>query len=482
MHHRATDTLVTEFLTGPGAEDEQLEFKAKEKVETTAQRRELVKILAAMANTRGGTVIVGVGRDRRDGIIQSFDNQSEYKRDLYQTARDNTEPALTDYLTIDFDDVRPGASVLRIDVDQVETIPIKVDVDGHEGLVAYHRVGDTTKPMTVDDGVRFAERRHERRSTDPLVRTEHVHIANPETPPERLPDQPANRVITTTGGDSQIVLGPGVHYDGYDQAVVFDVEATVGFDPTEGVPAVQAVLDAAEDHLNADLGREFGYSISQGARTLMGKHVDHFYRDLHHLEAVVTDMLGGHPRGVSDDITHIDSLRPTIVAYTRAELGTFWLKLEWREQLQQFIRPKCGMLLGELPFDDRPLQTFFDAVDADPFNYRQHTGLQELTLKGHIPVENPIPLSLEPTTDFVAHVLAANPFYGKADQLQQQLDDPLPRHYLSDICSITHLPMFNRGPAPGGDETVVLRYLDVTYQRSPWATLFLDAVCAPESD
>lgn len=481
MNRHSTESLVERYLNQPGIESERLEFKAKEKVETTKQRRELVKILTAMANTRGGTVIVGVGRDERDSIVQSFDNQSEYKRDLYHVAQDNTEPALSDLLTIDFDQIPLEATVLRIDIDQAETFPIKFNVGGNDGYVAYHRVGDTTKRMNADDGVRFAEDRFHDPRNKSLFRTEHVSINSPNNTNPPSSDRPGQRVITNTSRDYQIVFGPGVNYGGYEKSVVFDIETTVGINLKDDVSAVKSILDAAEKHLNLDLVREFGYSVKQGSRTLLGKHVDHFYQDLRQLETVVANMLDGHPEDVSDDITHIDSFRPTVVAYSNSNVGTFWLKLEWREHLQQFIRPKCGILLGELPFNDEPLQSFFNEVNADPDVYQQHTGLQELTLKGQIQLQNPQPIKLEPTTDFVGHLLAPNPFYRQAEVLQQQVDEPLPSHFLEGVCSITHLPLFNQGPELDGDEDVMLKYIDVTCHRLTWPTLFLDAMCIPES-
>lgn len=479
MVQESTERLVQRYFRETGAESEQLEFKAKEKVETTAQRRDLVKILAAMANTHGGTVIIGVGPGRREDILQSFDNRSELKRDLVQTARDNTEPALTDLLTIQFEEVPPGATVLRIDVDRAETLPIKVDVGGNDGYIAYRRVGDTTKQMTVDDGVRFAETRLENPYGDQLTRTEFVQVDHSvDVPP--LQDHPDQRMITSTPDDYQIVFGPGVHREGYGKAVSFVLKTRVGGLRADGVDRIHSILEAAKEHLYVDLGGEFGYSIKQGTRTLLGKHVDHFYADLQNIKTVVVNMLDGHPKDVADDITHVDAVRPTIVAYSNAGVGTFWLKVEWREDHQLFYRCECGLLLGDIPFNDTPLRTFFAAVDANPSAYQQRTGLQELTLKGQIQLQDPVSISLEPKNDFIAHVAAANPFYEQAEMLQRQAENPIPSHFLEGLCSTTHVPMFNKGMELNGDEDVVLRHLDVTYHRSTWPTLFLDATCYPK--
>jgi predicted HTH transcriptional regulator len=147
-------------MTAPGsAESEQLDFKAKEKVESTEGKRDLAKKAAAIANTEGGSIIVGVGEGSREDIIQSFDSRSEIKRDLASVFRDNTKPPLDRLTEIGVDTLSMGARLLRIDIQPADTYPIEFYNRDSEEYVPYHRVEDTTREMATSDIVEFTKKR-----------------------------------------------------------------------------------------------------------------------------------------------------------------------------------------------------------------------------------------------------------------------------------------------------------------------------------
>ncbi|XVH33769.1 helix-turn-helix domain-containing protein (plasmid) [Haloferacaceae archaeon DSL9] len=79
---RDTNELIEEFAQNPGTESETLDFKSKEVLDTTSQKRDLVQLLAEMANNRGGSVIIGVRIEERDLRLQGFDVDSEYKQEI----------------------------------------------------------------------------------------------------------------------------------------------------------------------------------------------------------------------------------------------------------------------------------------------------------------------------------------------------------------------------------------------------------------
>lgn len=148
-----TSTLINQFASEPGVEGERLDFKSRGILAEAEGRRKLIKTLTALANSGGGTVIIGVRRGNdKELIFEDFDPDEEIKRDLSHVSKDRTKPVLTDFWNLNFER-HTGKIVLRIDVSGVrDTL---VEFRDEEGYTLYHRVGDTTQEMSHSDIKRF---------------------------------------------------------------------------------------------------------------------------------------------------------------------------------------------------------------------------------------------------------------------------------------------------------------------------------------
>ncbi|WP_199233648.1 helix-turn-helix domain-containing protein, partial [Halorubrum sp. SP9] len=87
-----TKQLIKQFSSKPGVESEQFDCKSKEIVESSSGRKKLVKVLSAMANQSGGTVIVGVRKQSNELLIQGFSVDSEVVQHINHTAVEYTVP------------------------------------------------------------------------------------------------------------------------------------------------------------------------------------------------------------------------------------------------------------------------------------------------------------------------------------------------------------------------------------------------------
>lgn len=294
-----TDILAKRFLKSPGVEGEQLEFKSKAKVESNAGRQEVVQTIVGMANRWGGTIIIGVNEDGATRI-EPFSRDSEAKRDLTNLIRDNTEPNLSTSVEIDFDHVENGKHVLRIDVERTDYELYKFNKQGNDGYVLYWRIGDTTREMTREDSIEFAESRRSSSNQIGYSQTETVGCLpryNSPTTDVQLLD---HRVIAVSDGGIQPVFGAQLL--SRNKPLVFELDTQFRI---EALEEVEGLLDRAIEYLSVN-PNSVVYSIHQSTRTWCGRGVDRLNADFEQIDSVVEQMLGGHPRNIDDEITHLD--------------------------------------------------------------------------------------------------------------------------------------------------------------------------------
>lgn len=223
-----TKRLVERFASEPGVESEEFDCKSKEIVDSSNGRKKLVKVLSAMANRNGGTVIIGVRKESDNSLlIQGFPVDSEVVQYITYSALEYTTPPISDLLDINFVEYS-GKRLLRIDVDKAREKPVQFKENGD--YVPWIRVGDCMDEMTSDQMLAFFQARE--REEYSLFSSEIEHRVNIKLDidlQENVPSlqSPSNWLITTSEGPSMFVFGEsGLSHD-FGKSVLYHVEERV---------------------------------------------------------------------------------------------------------------------------------------------------------------------------------------------------------------------------------------------------------------
>ena len=137
----------------------------------TIDNRELAKELVALANLRGGHLLLGVERDGTiAGLTRSAEGLEEW---VMQACRDKVRPELNPYFEI-IRDATPGRSIAAIGVDRGWTVH-HVWHDHHRTY--YVRVGTTNREASQEELARlFQQRRAIRLEMQPVFGTTVEHL------------------------------------------------------------------------------------------------------------------------------------------------------------------------------------------------------------------------------------------------------------------------------------------------------------------
>ena len=115
-------------------ESDTLEFK-----ESTGEWKEIIKIISAFANTKGGTVLIGINNS---GKIYGVDIGKDTLEDLANKIKENTDPKIYPHIATK---VMDGKSIIIIDVK--ESSDHLILAFGRP----FKRVGKSTMRMSKDE-------------------------------------------------------------------------------------------------------------------------------------------------------------------------------------------------------------------------------------------------------------------------------------------------------------------------------------------
>ncbi|UPV72729.1 ATP-binding protein [Halorussus limi] len=430
---RTLDELVEQFMANPGsAESEQLDFKAKEIVESTEGKRDLAKKASAIANTNGGTIVVGVGEGSREDIIQSFDARSEIKRDLASVFRDNTKPPLDRLTEINIETLSMGARLLRIDIQPSNTYPIEFYNRDSDEYVPYHRVEDTTREMATSDIVEFTKRHSQPGASGEVdleesitVRTSDIQLFN-DSDPRKSPD---HRAILNIDQHGLVVPAKAYIDNSFHKSLTFHVEKRA---EKRGLSGLKGLLREAEEELNADLGFDFGYAIKYGTKELIGRNSDNYIQDIQNLEKTL-ELLGWEDN--SDP-------RPIAIAGTRCDFGFIWFQAQYHTG--SLSRIKCGLMMSDIPINNSPLSSVFGNEW-----YEQHNSLRsvQLRLRGdEVSLSNPREVLLDESSGAGrTEIIADNPYFQNKEAILESIDNDALEPFINAICAVDRLPFDVRG-------------------------------------
>lgn len=465
---RDTEELLTEFAENPGAETEQLEFKSKEILETTGQKKKVIRTLSAMANQSGGTMIIGV-RHQDDGLLfQHFSPDSEWRQELTHVAQQYTSPQLQRLWDISFEECM-GHLVLRIDVEKARERLVSTHHNGE--YQPWIRDGDGMRLMTEAEIEEFYRRRADRREAIPSSLVERTEFLDFPPHPVRSADQRElldRRGIVKIDPDYTAVFGFGIYHDYLRKS--HTVRLRTSFPRRKGYATIPDVLQAAENHIDAKTDRSFGYSIRVSDLQLVGRSLHSLSEDLKRLDTIYSRL-----DGANDGTWRYG---PVIAGATAVDYGILWFELQ--QETDEFTRSNLGLILQDIPFDDTNLESFYEEVGTAPGLYDHRHGLQFITLNGSQvePLRNPEPSPLtEVELAGPLFVKTDNPFYGWPECVESSLESPLPDRFTNGIASIERIPFqVAGGYRPQGNDQFALNYLHFTVAQGIHPTVLIDAV------
>lgn len=464
----STHELIREFLQNPGAEAEDFEVKSKQKIDSKGGRKELAKNISAMANTEGGTFIIGVtkdvefaGQDFGDSI-NNFNPSTEIKQALYSTCRENTDPHLDNWVKIEFKEVL-GKDVLRIDVKKANRI-----VFFREGSnsAAYKRSGDSKEKMSQKEVAEKAKSLSMRESKE-VWHSERLDWDSAAVPNDSFFHYDETKCLTRTEDDTSVVPGNSFYLDfGYGGNQIY--ELVDRFHPRE-VDKIREVLNRAEKVLQISTDN-FYYSFMGEGYQYYGKGVDDFLEDLENWESKGAEI----EETVNRDSTHYTYA----VGGSSTPYGPFVISVETRDRFRSFKSASVGVLMHSVPFDDSELKRFFQGIEASPHFYQEVNGTQNVTLRSDCELSNVEPLRYEKESrDGLYYVTADNPFYGRENLLKEKTDIPL--HLASAISTSERLPMKLQGASKGIETEKAFYFSHIEVTSVHWTSIgtYLMTVC-----
>ncbi|MFB6199536.1 MAG: helix-turn-helix domain-containing protein [Candidatus Nanohaloarchaea archaeon] len=174
MRDLDTETLIDMYLSRPGVESDEVEFKGKEILEDNEGRRKIAKTVSAMTNTEGGVILIGVRNEKEDKEPEffEFETTNEHRLDLTNTIRDNTVPKMDDRVEFNFEDYS-GNKILRIDVEKGFRKLIRFQ-EG-EDMEVYKRADSSNRKMEKEEiakwrKTRFSGFEHELNLSEEIVK------------------------------------------------------------------------------------------------------------------------------------------------------------------------------------------------------------------------------------------------------------------------------------------------------------------------
>ncbi|AKU09858.1 hypothetical protein ABY42_18770 (plasmid) [Haloferax gibbonsii] len=220
----------------------------------------------------------------------------------------------------------------------------------------------------------------------------------------------------------------------HNKPLVFELDTQLGI---ETLDEVEGLLDRAIEYLSLD-PNSLVYSIHQSTRAWCGRGVDRLNADFEQIDSVVEQMLGGHPRNIDDEITHLDDIRATVSIVADCYLGLFHAELYWKHG--RVSKARVGVRLEDIPFDDEFLHEFFSRSRSSPTVYDQRRNARNhFVLLGDLELQNCAPVNFQQKSPFTSYVVADNPFYGQRNEVQRQAEDPLPELPLEKFCSLERI-------------------------------------------
>lgn len=467
IDQRDIEELVREFKENPGAESERLEFKSKEILDTTGSRKKLVRILSALANRSGGTIVIGVRREESDLRLQSFNAEREVRQNLTNIAQQYTNPSLTPLWDIEFTDCL-GSTLLRIDVEAAEADLIRFDYDGE--YQPWIRDEDGMRELTTEEAIEFYDRKEKRSTGNQLIeRTEHLDFEPDPINTRSIEAEFPNRGVTQIDSNYTVVFGSGILQDRIGKSIHYKLDQNLN--SNNGYSEIIRLLESANENINASLDWDLGYAIRVGDTEIVSCSIESLRTDL--------ERLGKIAKYLDQASSEAWNYGPTIAGYTKCKYGILWF--EAQQESKTFTRGTYGLILPDIPFDKSDIRSFYDDMGQSPSFYNHESGLNYIHFNGHGlgPLCSPVPKRITDDDDYLSHhIMADNPLYEWPEMLEDELDDPIPSRLSDGISTVSRIPFqVSGGYIEEDPDEFSLNYLSYTQVLGTHPTILVDNSC-----
>lgn len=463
---RDTNELIEEFAQNPGTESETLDFKSKEVLEATNQKRDLVQLLAEMANNRGGSVIIGVRIEDRDLRLQGFDVDSEYKQEIAHIIHAYASAHLTELCEFSFE-THSGKRLLRIDVEQAQEDLVKVEIEGEDQI----RVRDLDGGREMSSG--------EIKSFYEQVQQRRVGSGIPEIRDSKTVEARCSEDLTTVlepfNGHPTIQLDSDgftpIFVNGFSFPVIshthtYRLGSSLPVDTT--YEDCLDLLQAVSEKMGGNLRHGFGYSFRWGDTQVVGRTIDALKSDLERYED-----LASHLADTGETTSIYD---PILAGAVRCDYGLFWFELQ--RESDTFVRGEFQLIAPDIPVDSSGIEDVFSSCGSVPRAYEQQAGVQILRINttSSNDLQQPIPRSVGETDNFdITNVVCDNPVFRSLNEESGQTESTPSKRIEDRLSKIHRLPFDIAGGYVADDsDQLVPRSIDAMLVGATFPTLILE--------
>lgn len=461
---RETSELIEEFAQNPGTESETLDFKSKEILETKSQKRDLVRVLAEMANNRGGSVIIGVRIEDGDLRLQGFDVDSEYKQEIAHIIHAYASAHLTDLCDFRFE-THSGKRLLRIDVAQAQEDLVKIEIEGEDQIRV--RDLDGGREMSSGEINTFYEQVHQRRSDLPEIRESKI-IETPSPEGSRAVLEPFNGhpTIQLDSDSFTAIFVNGFSFSTIGHTHTYRLESSLPAE-TEYNDCVELLQDVSEK-MGGDLRHGFGYTFRWGDTQVVGRTIDALKLDLERYDDLANHL------AETGEVTSI--YNPILAGAVRCDYGLLWFELQ--RESDTFVRGEFQLIAPDIPVDSSDIEDVFSSHGSVPVAYEQQAGVQ--ILRSNTASSNdlgqPIPRSVGKTDAYeITNVVCDNPLYHSQNENSGQIGSNPVNRILDRLSQIHRLPFDVAGGYAADDPNhMVLRNIDSMLVGATFPTLIVE--------
>lgn len=463
VDNRNTAELITEFAQNPGLESETVDIKSKEILETTKQKRKLVRVLAEMANNRGGSIIIGARIEDGDLRLQGFDVDSEYKQEISHIILAYASVYLTDLCEFKFV-THSGTRLLRIDVEEAREDLVKVEIEGEYQVRI--RDMDGGREMTSGEIKSFYQGVYQIGPEIPeIVESTGIEASTPEKPPAVLESFNGHPTIQLDSEDLTAIFVNGFSFPVIGHTHTYRLQSSLPTD-IEYVDCLDLLQDVS-DKMGGKLNHGFGYTFRWGDTQIVGRTVDSLKSNLDRF-----DYLADHLARTGN---RTSNYAPILAGAIRCDYGLFWFELQ--RETDTYVRGEFQLIASDIPIDSSKIEDVFSSYGSVPIAYEQQAGVQilQVSMTGPINLERPNPQSVGKTDNYeIMNVVCDNPVYGSLNDSSSEIESSAER--IQNWLSTIHRIPFDiaGGYIEDGPDQVVARNLEAMRVDATFPTLIVE--------
>ena len=427
---RSTEELIKEFTDDPGLEGETIDFKSKEKLGSTAQKKDLVKNFAEMANNRGGSIIIGVRLEEEELLVQDFSVDSEYKQEISHIIQQYASSHLSNLCDFRFEKYR-DKKILRVDIEEATEL-VKVDIDGE--WQCRIRDLDGGREMTSGEISDFYQQPRQSQFVPNITeirKLEEIELKNNNFYSETLNTFNQRPTIRLDTDEYTAIFVNGIPSTTYAHTHTYRLDTLL--DPSIEYTDSIGLLRTVSEQLGGDLQHGFGYTFRWGDTQVVGRSIN----------ALVSDIgdYGNLRKHLSETGEVISNYQPILACAIKCDYGILWFELQ--RETKKYVRGKLQLVAPDIPVNSSAIEQVFSEYSSVPQAYEQRAGTQILryNITGSNELKNPNVRSMGSLENFeIENVVCDNPLRTLKENESKTSEIGIPQNIKKDLSQIHRLP------------------------------------------